>query len=161
VLRKIALAQEQVGACIDEERDAATIRHLANCADAGGLLLHRVQPLAANHLILEIDTDGAGVDQLFDIGCRTRGLGGIGALEIDGERQIVGGRDLAGRRDQRLQRDLLAVTIALGGGNRPTARCQRLGAGLGHRLGGAGIPDIAENNRIALPVQRAERFRLV
>ncbi len=136
------------------------LSHLANGADAGRLLLDRMQSVAADHLILEIDADGADLDQLGDVGGGSCRLGRIGALEINRERQVVDGGDRSHRCDKRFQRDLLAVGIALGCGDRPAAGRKRLCSCLGDGLGRPGIPDIVKDERIALLMQRAERLRL-
>ncbi|MCY1247894.1 hypothetical protein D9M72_612680 [compost metagenome] len=86
--RRVALLQEQVGTSIDEQGHAAVVRHFADGADACRLLFDRMHTRFADHLVLEIDADGADVDQTRDIGGPRCRIFGIGALEIDGDRQF-------------------------------------------------------------------------
>ena len=153
--------QEDVRAGIDEEGQARFLGGGSRGADPLRLFRHRIQPLSADLLILEIHPDSTGRDHPRDVPAHTARARRIGALEIDAERQIAGGRDPLHDHLQHVERQRLAVAIALRARDRPASRRQRLRPGIGHRPGAARIPDIEKNDRIALTMQIRECLRLV
>lgn len=99
---RIAFLQKKIGTGVDEQGHFPAIGHFTDGADACCLRLDRMNAVAADHLIFEIDADGAVIHDLFDIGGDFLGLDGITALEIDRQRQRARHRNQhGGHRQQR------------------------------------------------------------
>ena len=115
-----------------------------------------MQPLAADHLILEIAPNRARRREPHDIGRVLRQVDRISPLEIDAHRQIDRAHH-AGRVGQReIERHLLTIGPAIGVRNGMAPRRQRLGSRCRDRLCASRIPHIVKHDRIARYVQRGE-----
>ena len=121
-----------------------------------------MQPLAADHLVLEIAADRAGRLEPRDIAA---------AFFRDRSNRRLRNRPsaAAGRpprrsashwRSAKSSGTCCAVAEAAGVADRMAARRQRLGARLHHRQRAADVPDIVKHDRIAGHVQRGEGFEL-
>ena len=149
--------EEQVGAGVDEER----VAHLtADHLDPMALLIERVHPLAADHLVLEIAADRTGSGQESHVFAGLLGIGRIGAFEIDRQRQLDRLGDPPGIGQREVDRHLLAIGKSVGIGDRMAAGGECLGARRDDRISAADVPDIVEHHRIARHVQRGEGFEL-
>ncbi len=123
-------------------------------------MFERMQPLAANHLVLEVAADRACRREPHDIGGPLFGVVGVGPLEIDRQGQVdrVGDPLRIGERE--VDRHVLAVGPSLCIGHRMASRCERLRTGLHHRHRAADIPDIVEDDRVARHVESRELLEL-
>ena len=106
-----------------------------------------MKTVAADHLIFEVKADGAHLDQALHVCRHLVGCFGVSAFEVDRDRQFHRLDDAQRDPQDQVQWDCLTVAIALGGGDRPAARRNGLGAGFGDGLGSAGVPDVVEHER--------------
>ena len=105
------------------------------------------------HLVLEVGADDADVDGPADRLARVA----VARLEVGGHGQVDGGGDAADRLDHEVARDLLAVGVAVGGGDRVARRGQRLRAGgVGDDAGGDDVPDVDDDQQLGVAVQALE-----
>jgi hypothetical protein len=115
-----------------------------------------VQPAAADDLVLEVETDGAGLKRPRDsLGDNLR-FDAVAAFQVHGGGKLDRRHDAAKIIEREIERDLFGVGEAEGRCNRPTAGGDCPGAGLLDNLCAAGVPDIVEDDRIALDVQGME-----
>ena len=84
----------------------------------------------------------------------------IATFQIDRHRKIGRADDPAQIVDRQSERHVLAIGEAIGIGDRPAARRDRLGTTRGHGLGAARIPDIEEDERLSGDMQRPELLGL-
>ncbi|MCY1302167.1 hypothetical protein D9M70_518130 [compost metagenome] len=114
----------------------------------------------ADHLVLEVDADGTDIENARDIGSAGRRIVGIGAFEVNGDGQLRRSHDQPRDIGEPRHRHLLAIAETMGGRHRPASGGKSLGTGFGHGLGAAGVPDIIEHHRVALPMQGSKGERL-
>src|SRR5258708_36767338 len=150
------LLEENIGPGVDEEVQADGIGPLARASDAIGLLDCFAELSLRRTAVLEgAAPRSAGDRELHRASARVRRIA-ISASKTDGEGEVRGTDDQAQDVEGPGARELLAVVIAVGMGDRPTGGRDRLCAACGNRLGAARIPDIEEDERRPGNMQRAE-----
>jgi hypothetical protein len=150
--------EEQVGPAIDEE---VLPDRFPGGRDPLRLNRDRVEPFAANHLILEVATDRAGLRQSGDVARSLGWIVGIGAFEIDGDRQIDRSDNPPGIGQHEVHRHPLAVAESIGHSHRSAAGGDGLGAGLGDSLRAAHVPDVEQDEGGARHVQRGKALKQI
>ena len=147
-----AWSWEDVGARL---RKKSGPRRLPRRPYPRSLQLHRVQALAADHLVLEIAADRAGIRKPLQVrGHRIRPER-ISAFEIDGDRKLDRRRHPRRIGQSEIEGQRFGVLEAVRRGHRGAAGRDRLGAGLGNRLRASGVPGIVE--RTARPAGEGRR----
>ena len=116
----------------------------------------RMETLAADDLILEVEADGPRLDRKANgLGNRLR-RDAVAAFEVHRDRQVDRLDDAADVLQRQGARDLLAIRETKGGGHRPASGRDRLRTGAGDDLRRTRIPDVEQHDGIALHVQGVE-----
>src|SRR6202008_2254591 len=100
--------------------------------------------------------DDAEVEQTRDVVGQRAVVVGVAALEVNGDGNVRGGSDARDDPLGEVERGGLAVPVAVRGGDGPTARRDRLRAGLDDRLRAARVPRVIEHHGVALDVEFGE-----
>ncbi len=109
------------------------------------------------HLVLDVGTHRADADGL------AHGLAGIAVarLEVSSDGQVGRGDDPSHGIDHQVDRDVLAILVAVGRGHRVAGRGEGCGAlDLGDDLGADRVPDVDDGEQLGVGVEGEELLGL-
>src|SRR5689334_8964067 len=115
------MLEEEVRACVDEERNTLRVGRVANRLDPARLPISLMEAGAFHHPVFEIDADDTSLEQANDILGEPAIIVAISALEIGGYWRIDRRHDARNNLQSIVDRQVLAVAVALRLCDRPTA----------------------------------------
>ena len=151
-----AAADVHVHARVEHDVDPRGHGGLLDRGEEGRVLARVAQAAGGVIGVLEVAADGARAEQAGDEGM---GVEPVAGLAVGGDRHVDGGHDARERGEGLLGGDVAAVVVAerlghphAGGGQRGSVGDQRLGAGR--------VPGVAQHERGAGAMERAQGFGL-
>ena len=150
-----AAAHVHVDARVEDDVDAALAGGGLDGGEVGRLLGHVAQAAGGGVGVLEVAADRAGAEQAVD---ELRGREAVAGLAVGGDRHVDRRDDAPERGEGLVGRDVAAVGEAERLGHPHAGRGQRGGV-RDQRLGAGRVPRVAQHQRRAGSMQRAQRVR--